>query len=301
MAPVPTVYPDGIGDESGPEVVATGNNCRSKEPERQKNSCSRRLSVEAPGSRSAKPQTGSSSNGNAALDRIAGKFCHPKTVRNVDAEGYRRSSELALMDRQPITYRLLTAILCFLLMPMLLIWFWPSKRPVDMVIRETAAVPDTNMLRMDSDDRTGTPGAAVVPDNEPVMAARDTGRKNDDADLVSVPEAEEQTVPEAAPVFKIETGSFRLTIERPDNKSGRIGSANPGAESSKLEQTYSPFGVNRQTVTHIVVRGDTLWDIARTYMGDPFRYPELAKLSRIRDPDWIYPGDVVRIIRKSTD
>ncbi len=50
-------------------------------------------------------------------------------------------------------------------------------------------------------------------------------------------------------------------------------------------------------VVHIVVKGDTLWHIAQRYIHDPFRYPELARLNKIRNPDLIYPGDRVRIIR----
>lgn len=42
----------------------------------------------------------------------------------------------------------------------------------------------------------------------------------------------------------------------------------------------------------------SLWDIAAHYFGDPFAYPELARLSRIRNPDLIYPGDIIRIIKK---
>ena len=49
---------------------------------------------------------------------------------------------------------------------------------------------------------------------------------------------------------------------------------------------------------HVVQTGDTLWAIAKRYLGDPYQYPALAKLSRIHDPNWIYPGDVVRIIKK---
>lgn len=47
---------------------------------------------------------------------------------------------------------------------------------------------------------------------------------------------------------------------------------------------------------HIVVKGDTLWDIAEQYTGDAFNYPQLAKRSGIKNPDRIYPGDRVRII-----
>ena len=50
-----------------------------------------------------------------------------------------------------------------------------------------------------------------------------------------------------------------------------------------------------RVITHVVVKGDTLWDIAEKYVKDPFRYPELARLSKIRNPDLIYPYDLVRI------
>jgi hypothetical protein len=49
-------------------------------------------------------------------------------------------------------------------------------------------------------------------------------------------------------------------------------------------------------IVHLVVKGDTLWHIAQRYVNDPFRYPELARLSNIKNPDLIYPGDRVRII-----
>lgn len=58
----------------------------------------------------------------------------------------------------------------------------------------------------------------------------------------------------------------------------------------------APDAVERRRIEHVVVRGDTLWDIAGRYLENPFRYPELARLSRIRDPDLIYPGDRVVIV-----
>ncbi len=51
-----------------------------------------------------------------------------------------------------------------------------------------------------------------------------------------------------------------------------------------------------QMYVHTVVRGDTLWAIAEQYLDDPWRYKELAQLSRIKNPDLIYPGNKVRII-----
>ncbi|HEY3257622.1 MAG TPA: LysM peptidoglycan-binding domain-containing protein [Gemmatimonadaceae bacterium] len=50
-------------------------------------------------------------------------------------------------------------------------------------------------------------------------------------------------------------------------------------------------------VTHVVKKGDTLWDIAKTYLKDPFRWPEVFRRNTdvVENPHWIYPGEVIRI------
>ena len=55
----------------------------------------------------------------------------------------------------------------------------------------------------------------------------------------------------------------------------------------------------KSEVIHIVIKGDTLWHIAIRYLNNPFLYPELAKLSNIKNPDLIYPGNRVRIVKRN--
>lgn len=44
--------------------------------------------------------------------------------------------------------------------------------------------------------------------------------------------------------------------------------------------------------THVVVRGDCLWNIAKRYYNNATLWPRIydANRSQIRDPHWIYPG-----------
>ena len=87
-------------------------------------------------------------------------------------------------------------------------------------------------------------------------------------------------------VIRVDTQSFTFTVERP-------------LKTTQKDRPAIPIrGPQKHTHSHIVIKGDTLWQIAKQYLGDPFRYPELAELSRITDPDLIHPGDVVKIFNK---
>ncbi|RMG95112.1 MAG: LysM domain-containing protein [Deltaproteobacteria bacterium] len=47
---------------------------------------------------------------------------------------------------------------------------------------------------------------------------------------------------------------------------------------------------------HVVRKGDTLWGLAGTYLGDPYQWPKLWSWNEhITNPHWIFPGDQIRL------
>lgn len=47
--------------------------------------------------------------------------------------------------------------------------------------------------------------------------------------------------------------------------------------------------------TYTVKKGDCLWNICKQYLGDGSKYPQIAKLNNISNPNLIYPGQVLKL------
>ncbi|MFK5914354.1 MAG: chemotaxis protein CheW [Woeseiaceae bacterium] len=94
-----------------------------------------------------------------------------------------------------------------------------------------------------------------------------------------------------------------MVIEAQVNQDNIEESAEDQILIEKITEKVMPSPVQKQKtkpeiineIIHIVKKGDTLWAIAKKYVHNPFRYPELARLSNIKNPHRIYPGNRVRI------
>lgn len=182
-------------------------------------------------------------------------------------------------------------------------WLAPQPDRVSPAVPALPAAPPAAVSTPDGESHIQA-GTVPVPPSRPVAET-----PPEPPDLVAVTTGPQPTPPAPAYRAEIRDDDEGITIvlhqpppdPAPQSAAGQTvipdtGPPVPATQSPPVRARKKAVPVIQREIVHVVVRGDTLWDIAARYVHDPFRYPELARLSHIRNPDRIYPGDRVRIL-----
>jgi len=137
------------------------------------------------------------------------------------------------------------------------------------------------------------PAVVSVDDQEASQRAEQEAalKAEEDARRASEQEAARRAAEHEA-ALKADEDARRASEQEAARRAAEEKAARKAPEKEELV-IYAP--PEAEATVHTVVWGDNLWNICKRYAGDPWKYPEVAKKNRIRNPDLIYPGQKIRI------
>jgi LysM repeat protein len=77
----------------------------------------------------------------------------------------------------------------------------------------------------------------------------------------------------------------------------QTGSDRPADKSRAPLELEIPANKPVDIDEYVVQEGDTLWSISQRFTGSPYNYPRIAGENRIAEPDLIFPGQRIRLIK----
>ncbi len=101
-------------------------------------------------------------------------------------------------------------------------------------------------------------------------------------------------------VFSLTGDLFDLQILRKEQENTPLSTSGISATESGAGQGEDNLPAYNERIQYRVKPGDTLWGIASRLLGDPYLYPEIARINDIKNPDLIFPDDLIVINIKNS-
>lgn len=91
--------------------------------------------------------------------------------------------------------------------------------------------------------------------------------------------------------------NFNVRLKQYREYNAQILNIKTNSSGDNIAEVKTPRETTKEPDSSYTVKtGDTLWNIAKKYLGDGSQYPKIAKLNNLANPNKIYVGQVLRLM-----